>query len=187
MKKIYLDFDGCIIDTISIITKMYDEDFSAYSDFKYIHPCEVNTWDFTELSCASADYINTYFNQPRFFKNIEYMDNAEEVINKLKDEFEIVVVSSGFPPNLRLKTKWIKENMPYASFIPINLKYHSDKSHVYMKDGIFLDDSAKNLITSNAHEKICFGDLYPWNEEWDGLRLYNWKDVEKYVTKGVIP
>ena len=71
--------------------------------------------------------------------------------------------------------------MSYESFIPVNLQYHSDKSHVYMKDGIFLDDSAYNLITSNAKEKICFGDMYSWNENWNGLRLYNWKDVERYL------
>ena len=187
MKELLLDFDGCIADTISIITKLYDEDFSAYSNFQYVHPCEVETWDFEELTCASADYINTYFNQPRFFRNMEYMDNAKEVIDNLREYFHITIVSSGYSPNLKLKEKWIGENMPYADFIPVNLKQYNDKSHINMSGCIFIDDSIHNLTTSNAFTKICFGDLYPWNAGWNGLRLYNWKDVERFLLKGVIP
>lgn len=185
MKKLYFDFDGTIIDSISTITKMYNEDFCEYPGFIHIYPCEVNTWDFAELNCASRDYINTYFNQPRFFQRIEYMDNAEEVLDTLKNNFEITIVSMGFLPNLRLKKQWIKENMPYASFVPINLEYYNDKSHVDMSDGILFDDSMKNLYTSKANKKICFGDIYPWNDGWKGTRLYNWKDVERYLMKGV--
>ena len=177
MKKIYLDFDGCIIDTISIITKMYDEDFSACSDFKYIHPCEVNTWDFTELSCASADYINTYFNQQRFFDKLNYMDWAKEVLDKLKENFEITIVSSGYSPNLIAKDIWIRNNLPFYKFIGVNLKEYKDKSHIDMSGGIFIDDSMSNLVTSKAWFNICFGDVYSWNEEWKGIRCYNWNDV----------
>lgn len=183
--KLYLDFDGTLMDTIACITKMYNDDFSAYSKYKFIHPCQVNSWDFKELSLASKNYIDSYFNQPRFFENIEYMDNAEEVINVLRNSYKIIIVSSGYSPNLRLKRKWIEKNMPYAEFIGVNLKNYQDKSCVDMSDGIFIDDSYNNLITSNAFKKICFGDDYPWNKEWNGIKCRNWKDVERYLEKGV--
>ena len=50
-----------------------------------------------------------------------------------------------------------------------------------MSDGIFIDDSATNLITSNAEECICFGDEYEWNKKWNGKLISNWCDLEKYL------
>ena len=61
------------------------------------------------------------------------------------------------------------------------MKKHKDKSEIDMTDGIFIDDSYNNLITSNATEKICFGDVYSWNEKWNGKRLANWMDIKKHL------
>ena len=77
MKTIFLDFDCTITNTIKAIVSLYDEDFKYYKKFKYINWTDINTWNFTECNCASAEYINTYFNQQRFFDRLEYMDNAE--------------------------------------------------------------------------------------------------------------
>ena len=46
-----------------------------------------------------------------------------------------------------------------------------------MSDGIFVDDSAQNLFTSNAKVKICFGDEYEWNKNWNGIRCFNWCEL----------
>ena len=75
--------DGVLINTIKTICSLYDDDFKYYKDYKKVDWSEIETWDFTELNCASREYINYYFNQPRFFRNIEYMPWAKETINKL--------------------------------------------------------------------------------------------------------
>ena len=62
---------------------------------------------------------------------------------------------------------------------------YKDKSHIDMSDGIFIDDSVNNLETSNAAIKICFGDEYPWNEKWKGIRCANWHEVENYIERMV--
>lgn len=142
---------------------------------------EVYTWDFTECNCASKEYINTYFNQQRFFDRVEYMDWAKNILDKLSEKYDITIVSSGYSPNLKAKEIWIKNNLPYCEFIGVNLKKYKDKSHVDMSDGIFVDDSMSNLITSNAKIKICFGDVYPWNENWNSIRCYNWQELGKYI------
>ena len=59
MKTIYLDYDCTLVNTIEAIASLYNEDFKYYKKFKPIDWTEVNTWDFTECNCASADYINT--------------------------------------------------------------------------------------------------------------------------------
>lgn len=164
---------------------MYNEDFQYYKKYQHIDWWEVNTWDFKECKCATTEYINTYFNQQRFFDRLEYMDWAKETLDELNEIYDITIVSSGYSPNLKAKEKWVKMNLPYCDFIGVNLKKYDDKSHINMSDGIFIDDSAKNLATSNAKFKICFGDLYPWNYFWDGKRCFNWKaDVKNLLMKG---
>lgn len=179
--NIFIDLDCTTINTIKCITEMYDKDYFYYSDYEKVPWTEVNTWDFAELKAAKPEYINLYFNQPRFFNCVEMFLNAKESIDTLSDHFNIIFVSHGYSPNLRLKEKYIRKHFPYAKFIGVNLKTHSDKSCVDMKGGIFIDDSSKNLTASNADIKICFGKEYPWNEDWDRIRFYDWVSVLQYI------
>ena len=160
---------------------MYDEDYQYYNKYKKIDWQDVNTWEFIELNAATTDYIDQYFNQKRFFDRVNLMDKADLVINQLARTHDIVFVSAGYSPNLKLKQEYIEKLFADASFIPVNMKEYYDKSHIDMSGGIFLDDCESNLKTSNAKYKICFGKVYPWNESWDGKRSKNWIEVLKLV------
>lgn len=182
--KIYCDFDGVIVNTIATIISLYNEDFKYYTNFSAIKWWEVNSWDFQECTCCSKDYINTYFNQPRFFVNLSYMDCAKEILDELSRDYEIVIISIGEVANLRLKEIWIKENLPYCKFIGIDNTQHNDKSNIDMSDGILIDDFINNLLSSNALINICFGNLYTWNEKWEGIRCNNWNDIKRILKGG---
>lgn len=176
--------DGVIVNTIKTIVSLYNDDFFYYKKFRYVNWREVNTWDFKECACASAEYINTYFNQPRFFRQLELMPYAEQVINTLTEVYKVKIVTHGFNPNLRLKQEWVNEHFPKIELSGVNLKKHKDKSCIDMTDGFFLDDNANNVGTCNAMDRAVFGDIYSWNENWKGRRLMNWTDVEKYLLGG---
>ena len=111
------------------------------------------------------------------------MSWAEKVLDDLKNIYEITIVSSGYSPNLTAKELWINKHLPYCNFIGVNLKEYKNKSHINMQDGIFIDDSMQNLVTSNAILNICFGDDYEWNKNWQGIRCRNWMDVGNCLTK----
>ena len=182
MKKIYIDFDGVIVNTIRKIVDLYNEDFVAYKKYEPVNWVDINTWDFKELQAATREQINHYFNQPRFFMNLEIMPLAINIIDSLSINNDVIIVSSGYSPNLILKEKWCKEHfLQSVKFRGVNLKEHSDKSHIDMSNGIFIDDSMNNLTTSNADIKICFGDIYEWNKDWNGVRCFNWTDVQDYL------
>lgn len=177
-KKLFIDFDGTLVNTIKRITELYNEDFKYYEGFSSIEWSAVETWSFNELSCASKAYINQYFNQPRFFdESLEIMPFASIALGMLRDKYDIYVVSMGETPNLRAKKLWLKRHLPYVEFVGCNLNDHHDKSHIDMKDGIIVDDNEGNLCTSNAAIKICFGDIYDWNKNFDGIRCENWRMV----------
>ena len=118
-----------------------------------------------------------YFNTPRFFDNLDFMYQADTFIWLLSYQFDFVIVSHGNSPNLKLKKMWIDKklklfinntrmlNQGSVDFIGVDFHNHKDKSHVDMSDGIFVEDTYDNLITSNAKHKIVFGEQYPWNAD----------------------
>lgn len=182
--KIYIDFDNTLVCSIKCICNLYNEDFKYFPEFKRISWIDMKTWEFKELSLAGRNYILSYFGQPRFFKNVEFMDNAYEIISDLQKEgYNICIVSMGTPQNLLGKSIWIKKHIPYAGFIGIDMGQYKDKSHIDMSDGILIDDEKRYLDSSNAKIKVCFGDEYEWNEEWSGTRCYNWYDIKRYIEK----
>lgn len=182
--RIYCDFDNTIVNSIKTICDLYDEDYRYYPNYKYIHWTDIHTWDFEECTCAKSKHIKRYFTQPRFFEKLEFMDNAKEVLDRLKDKYKIVIVSIKIQPNLFGKEIWIKDNLSFAKFIGINMEKYKDKSCIDMSDGILIDDEQRYLDNSNANMKICFGDLYEWNEEWKDKRCFNWTELENYLMEG---
>ncbi len=61
---------------------------------------------------------------------------------------------------------------------------YKDKSCIDMSGGILIDDEQRYLDNSNANMKVCFGDKYEWNEDWNGKRCFNWIELENYLMKG---
>lgn len=185
--NIYVDFDGTIVDTVGAIVSLYNKDFHYYSKYKHVKPEDINSWDFAECNCASKEYINTYFNQDRFFKELLFMPDAYNALRKLKLlGHRIIVVSMGYSPNLRLKKKWISYHLDdvASEFIPVNFKEYPDKSHIDMSDGIFIDDSYMNLATSNAKTCVLYGERKSWNERWQGIHYTDWWDIYRLIREG---
>lgn len=185
MRKIFIDLDGVVFDTIKTIVDIYNDDHIMYKNFKLVNPSDIETWDFDELYLESREYIDSYFNQPRFFTDLSLMKGSKWLINKLHDKhnWEVIFCSAGSYPNLQLKRRWIDKNFSYADFIPVELPTYTDKSMVNMSGAVFLDDSCKNLETSNADIKICFGKEYVWNKDWNGVRCKNWFETYEYLKR----
>lgn len=179
-QTIFIDFDNTLVNSTKKICSLYNEDYSYYKDFKVAKWYECSDWNFQNIcTLANVDVINNYFNQPRFFKNLEYMDYALEVIKQLHSEYKLVIISIGNYANLELKRRWIKGNLKeyIDDFIGLNFDEYSDKSAIDMTGNILIDDNSSFLETSSASTKICFGDVYDWNKIWDDDRCFNWQDV----------
>lgn len=116
-----------------------------------------------------------YFNTPRFYRKLTFMDQADIFLWLLSFQFDFVIVSFGNPANLKLKKIWIDKklklfindskmlNQSETKFIGLDFADYKDKSCVDMSDGIFVDDTYEYLMNSNAKHKIVFGKQYPWN------------------------
>lgn len=180
--KLYIDFDNTIVNSVKSLVACYNQDFLYYDEYKEVRWVDVNSYDLKECNCATKEQILEYFNQYRFFLYLDCMKDAKEILDELKDYYDIYIVTLGTSANLKGKKIWLKRNIPYATLIDINMGKYQDKSHLDLSDGILIDDVPEYLETSNARIKVCFG-CYSWNKEWNGLRCYNWEDVKNYLLK----
>jgi 5'(3')-deoxyribonucleotidase len=180
-RKLFLDFDLTIVNSMKKICDIYNEVYANHPKFVPADWTKNTSWDFKEVCpLTTREEINKWFGEERFFENLEFMENAEEVINELSQRYDICVASMGAEPNLSLKRKWIAEHLPCVKeYYPCNwdLGLH-DKSHIDMSDCIFIEDSGDMLTTSNATIKICYGKIYPWNEKWNGRRCWDWLEIK---------
>lgn len=196
---LFCDLDCVTFETVRCIVELYDLDFHDKPGYKKVDWTKIDSWDFLELSLATKEVIDGYFNQQRFFDRVEMIDGAKEAIDYLSNFYNIVFVSHGEDLNLHLKEKYVNEHFPYARFIGVKLSEHYDKSCVDMsgKGNVFIDDMPKNILGSNADIRICFGKDYEWNKDFeqdfesqlnDGVcRLYDWKGVIQLLKiRGII-
>ena len=182
IKKIIIDLDGVVFDTIATITTLYNIDHIMFKDFKPVRASEIKSWEFSELNLETPEFIDRYFDFPKFFEELVLIQGAEWIINKLKNEgFKIIFCSSGSYPNLQLKRKWLTKHFPSCEFVPVEYPKTKDSSVIDAAEGFFIDDRSDNLRVCNAKYKICFGETYDWNEDWDGVRCESWGDVYKYI------
>lgn len=185
----FIDLDCVTLETVRCIVELYDLDFHDKPGYKKVDWTKIDSWNFLELSLATKEVIDGYFNQQRFFDRVEMIDGAKEAIDYLSNFYNIVFVSHGEDLNLHLKEKYVNEHFPYARFIGVKLSENHDKSCVDMsgEGNVFIDDMPKNILGSNADIRICFGKDYEWNKDFeqdfesqlnDGVcRLYDWKSV----------
>jgi 5'(3')-deoxyribonucleotidase len=133
--------------------------------------------------------VEKMFGCQDFWSWLEFMPNAKETLEKLNEDFNLIICSIGTYKNIERKSKWIARNLPFIKncILINNGDIRMDKSIVDMSDGILIDDVASNLELSNAKYKICFGKIYPWNEALpEGcLRATDWLEV-KGILEGVI-
>lgn len=186
MKKLFLDFDCTIVDSIKTYCNVYNSSYKKEEGFKEADHNKVNRYDLKD-QCHLVDHQETIFSNEEFFKHLEFMTDAIDVLERLGTKYELIICSIGTLDNISHKAKWIKNNLPFIKNVILitgamrtsGLKM--DKSSVNMKDSIFIDDHAENLLSTNAELKICFGKEYDWNKNWMGQRCFNWIEIEKLL------
>ena len=184
MKPIlYVDLDNVVFDTVDAIKTLYDEDFRLYDKWEDVPVEEIKSYNFDELCYLDKKRLNEYFNSGRFFDAVCDIEGAEfslATFNGFQD-FPIVFVSIGTPENIKGKTIWVQRfNHAWSTDAEFIGLHSFDKSEIDMSGGILIDDELKNLSSSNADMKICFGN-YEWNKDWNGIRAENWSKLRQII------
>ena len=180
-RKLFIDFDNTIIDTIQAYCDVYNELYCDYPNFQTAEAHLVNQYNMCD-QCELVTNILDIFQHPLFFKFAEFINyNTYEVLEKLDNKYQLIICSIGIPKNLAYKALWLEKKIPFIKdYVLIsNPVCKMNKSIVNMQDSVFLDDIPSNLDSSNADKKILFGKRYSWNNEWQGEWHANWSEVEE--------
>lgn len=180
-RKLFLDVDGVIIDSIKAYCDTYNKLYQSHPDFKPALWYECEKWDLKDVAPLVKN-SEDLFSNPLFFKYANFINgNTKEIIEKLNDKYHIIICSIGTQENISYKSLWLKENLPFIKdyIFLVNDGCKMDKSIINMgKNSIFIDDVVSNLDSSNAQYKIIFGDEYEWNKTNKYHRCFNWIDVD---------
>jgi 5'(3')-deoxyribonucleotidase len=183
MKKLFIDYDSTIVNSVKAYCDVYNELYMHHKDFEYANFRDVLLYNLTDI-CPLEKNPKNIFSNELFFKSVEFIDKyTSDVIRRLNKKYDIIICSIGTPQNIAYKIIWLESNLPFVNkhILINNGTNNMDKSIINMEDSIIIDDVYSNLKSSNAEIKICFGKKYKWNEEFVGIRCYTWEEVEQLL------
>jgi len=170
MQTLSVDMDEVITDTAKKLKDYYcrnfgfvfrDEDIQG-KDLKQI------------VAPENFSKFHEYLNAPGFFRDLELMQDAESVLKKLNEKYELFIVSAAleFPNSLKDKFDWIVQNLPFISWKQICLC--GTKSIV--QTDIMIDDRTRNFSHFKGRKILytCHHNIF----EKDYERVSNWKEIE---------
>ena len=178
-KKIFVDFDETLTESIKAIMDIVGRENKVYSFYKPLK------WDFSDIyPFLSAEELEQKFDSDEFFEILKLKPYALEVLGELSKEYEISVVTVASSVSLPKKKIFIKKNFPFIKEV-IGVKHGESKNSVDMSGAIFFDDVEKNLEESNASKKILFENIpgAEWNKNWNGEKVREWPEAYKFFVQ----
>ncbi len=121
--------------------------------------------------------IRNFLWEKGFFRNIPLMPDAQEVIGKLYEKYEIFIVSAAteFPLSMTEKLEWLEDYFPY-----IGWTHTVFCGHKWMiRADYIIDDHEKNL--EKFEGKCLLFDAMHNQHVTDFQRVNSWKEVEKLL------
>jgi 5'(3')-deoxyribonucleotidase len=171
-KRIALDMDEVMADTLTAWLERYNEDFGTRITKADLHGKKL--YDLVGPSRAAA--ARAYLDHPEFFLDLPLMKGSQTVVKCLTETYEVFVTSAAMdhPNSLPAKYVWLKKHF---SFIPDkNIVFCGDKSII--RADFMIDDSVPNLKAFTG-QGIVF--TAPHNAlDTDFPRVNGWFDVARY-------
>jgi len=182
--KFFVDMDLTIVDSVKAFCQTYNIIYFEHPYFVPSDPDKLISYDFRCI-CPLLQTQNDkdkIWGCRAFFAYLEFIDkDTYDVLKKLNEKYQLIIVTIGTLKNLALKSEWLETNLPFIKdcILITNEGNKMDKSIVNMNGALFLDDIPSNLESTNAERKILFGKIYPWNENWQGEHCLTWKEIEQ--------
>jgi 5'(3')-deoxyribonucleotidase len=166
-----IDMDEVITDTAKKLKDWYDREFGITFSEE-----ELQGKDLKEVVRPEHfSKFHEYLNLEGFFRDLELMPDAENVLRKLNEKYELFIVSAAveFPNSLKDKFDWIAEKLPFITWKQICLC--GTKSIV--QTDIMIDDRTRNFSHFQGRKILytCHHNIF----EKDYERVKNWKEIEE--------
>lgn len=189
-RKLFLDFDNTICDSISSYVKFYNEYYSDLPNFKIADPKLVRQYDLKD-QCPLIPNPSRVFDMKEFFYQLNLFPNCRDVLKELKEKWELIIVTIGTHDNLKLKIDYIENYLPFVDRFILqyngeNCFMNKDLINMNIKgneENVFLDDHSGNLHSSNCLIKLNYGIEADWNKDWIGTRIRDWASFREVMIR----
>jgi 5'-nucleotidase len=167
-KRIAIDMDDVLADASGRFIEYYVERFG-----KQITKEVLRGPNWAEAVDLHADEVRSWVYEPGFFRGMQVLPDAQEVVRQLQAHYEVFIVSAAieFPNSLKEKVEWMAEHFPFVDW-----RYLVLCGHKYMIQAEYLiDDHEKNLRAFPGTPLLFSA---PHNLDLTGYqRVNNWQEV----------
>ena len=169
MKRIIIDMDEVIADTLGEIIQWYIKKYNGQVDFDQM---QQGSWllGFPE---QDRSMVREHLNTKGFFRHLAVMKDSVEVLREMNTRYEIFIVSAAteFPNSLQDKLEWLLENFPFLTWKQLVLC--GEKK--FVNTDYMIDDHSKHLeyFKGNAY---LFTAVHNLNET-KYPRINNWEEA----------
>jgi 5'(3')-deoxyribonucleotidase len=169
MKRIAIDMDEVMADTLGHCLNLYKSDFDIALTVEHIRGRDL--WEV--IASEHQEHVREYFESEEFFAGISLMPGSQEVVRALSEEYEVFVATAAMdvPCSFSAKFHWLQRHFP---FIPTShIVFCGDKSIIAAD--YLIDDNVRQLLKFGG-EGIIF--TAPHNvREQRFRRVDSWEDI----------
>ncbi|MDE1176820.1 MAG: 5'-3'-deoxyribonucleotidase [Edaphobacter sp.] len=163
--------DEVMADALGEHIRRYNRDFQAGISLADLD----GKWLWEVVAADRHDALQGYLDSDDFFESLEVMPDAQRVIRKLQQNYEVFIATAAMevPASFAQKFRWLARHFP--SIQPSHIVYCGDKG--ILNADFLIDDNPRQLRRFQGE-----GILYtsPHNIHVQGYRRVNhWLDVEK--------
>lgn len=168
--RIGIDIDNVCNNLVEVWIKALNEKYST--DVKITDITSYNICNFFKGLSKLEIYSPLY--DDKIFNRLSMKKDSDKYMKKLIDDgHEIKLITNTDYIIMPSKLKWVLHNYPFLKSTDIYVV--CDKSWIDVS--VLLDDCLDNL--NGNYVGVCYN--YPWNKEYDGLKVDNWQDFYRLI------
>ncbi|WP_152394201.1 5' nucleotidase, NT5C type [Paenibacillus guangzhouensis] len=178
MKRIAIDMDEVIADTLTTHLEWYNRDYQDE-----LKVSELEGMNLVQARPNARQAIESYYDREDFFRNIKVMAHSQEVLRELSEHYEIYITTAAMevPASFQAKYEWLLEHFDFLN--AMNFVFCGDKSII--RADYMVDDNV-NQLRAFEGQGILF--TAPRNVHETGyVRVNNWLEAKAWFMAQLQP
>ncbi|AXZ24110.1 5' nucleotidase, NT5C type [Staphylococcus warneri] len=168
-KKIAIDMDEVLADTLGAIIDGVNERANLGITVE-----SLNGQKLKHVIPEHDGLVTEILREPGFFRHLKVMPNAQEVVEKLNEHYDVYIATAAMdvPTSFHDKYEWLLEHFPFLD--PQHFVFCGRKNII--NADYLIDDNPRQLAIFEG-ESIMYTALHNMNHH-EYKRVNGWKDVE---------
>lgn len=168
-KKIAIDMDEVLADTLGAIIDGVNERANLGITVE-----SLNGQKLKHVIPEHDGLVTEILREPGFFRHLKVMPNAQEVVEKLNEHYDVYIATAAMdvPTSFHDKYEWLLEHFPFLD--PQHFVFCARKNII--NADYLIDDNPRQLAIFEG-ESIMYTAVHNMNHH-EYKRVNGWKDVE---------